>query len=130
MNDIIKQLKKARENKLTFKTRVDGDIIATWQISKRREGNLSEMSLYEIEGDKYIVLHFSNKYPNPEDIIEGSTEKSFKCIRVNDNEFDVIVNGIITYRLNNLEDNYINTYSYICGWCLANDFNIHTILDV
>ncbi|APC44414.1 hypothetical protein [Pseudoalteromonas phage PH357] len=69
MNDIIKQLQKARENKLTFKTRVDGDIIATWQISKRREGNLSEMSLYEVEGNKYIVLHFSNKYPNPEDII-------------------------------------------------------------
>lgn len=125
---IIEELNKARKIKAPLKeSRIGGDIVATIQISKRNGSNkFSEMSLYEIEGDKfYLVVHEHKKYPSPEDISRKTYER---CYELHYEDFNVIVQGIINYREKRLQEFYVNTYSYIIGWCRAFDFDIQEML--
>ena len=125
---IIEELNKARKNKTPLKeSRIEVDIVATLQVSKRNGSNkFSEMSLYEIEGDKfYLVLHENRKYPSPEEIRNNVYERGYK---ISYRDFNVIVQGIINYREKRLQEFYVNTYSYIIGWCRAFDFDIQEML--
>lgn len=126
--NIIEELNKARKNKTPLKeSRVEGDIVATFQVSKRNGSNkFSEMSLYEIEGDKfYLVLHENKEYPSPEEVKNNAYERGYK---LSYRDFNVIVRGIINYREKRLQEFYVNTYSYIIGWCRAFDFDIQEML--
>lgn len=126
--NIIEELNRARESKTPLKeSRVEGDIVATFQVSKRNGSNkFSEMSLYEIEGDKfYLILHENKKYLSPEEVKDNAYERGYK---LSYRDFNVIVQGIINYREKRLQEFYVNTYSYIIGWCRAFDFDIQEML--
>ena len=125
---IIEQLAKARENKTPLQgSRVEGDTVATLQVSKRNGSNIhSEMSLYDVEDKCYLVLHEHKKYPSPEQIKNKSVQRVHE---LSYESFSLIVQGIINYREKRLQEYYINTYSYICGWCQPH-LDIHEMLEI
>lgn len=128
MSNIIEELNKAREGKKSLRTKVEGDIITTWQIANRERVLYSEMSLYIIGGKCFIVLHKNKKYPNPEKVL--AKEGDFVAQEVDSYTSNTIVQGIEAYRGNGLEGEYVNTYSYLSGWCLSREINLHKVLDI
>ena len=128
MKSIKDQLREARKNKTQLKTKVDGDIVATWQIANRERVIYSEMSLYVVENKRFIVLHKNKQHPNPEKVLLGAGDFSVQA--ADSYVFNTILSAIIAYRESNLEEEYVNTYSYLSGWCLSKEVNIHKVLDI
>lgn len=125
--NIVEELNKARKNKKQLKTRIDGDIITTIQVSKRKDKNKSELSLYLIEDEHYLVLHENKKHPDPEKV-KGKVGNIY-TEKLSYEDTSILLKGIMDYRDNRLEECYVNTYSYLCGYCISKGFKIHKILN-
>lgn len=129
MSDKIKEaLNKARQNKQPLKEereRVEGQVIISTQVSKRNNptGAFSEMTIVEVEGVTYTVLHHFNGMPSMDSIWYGE-EGNYKAVILPADVVDTIVEAIVDYRHHKFEKEYVNMYSYLWGYCMCDGFDL------
>ena len=118
--DIKKALQEARENKQVIVddvTPVEWEILITTQVAKRNSltGAFSELTIMKINDELFSVVHHMNKMPSPEKEfhrLDGDYRAVKGSLLAN-----VLVEGVVNYRNNNLEKEYVNMYSYLWGYC-------------
>ena len=120
--DIKKALQQARENKTPIKgplPEVEWELLVTTQVAKRNNvtGAYSELSVMKINGEYYSVVHHMNKMPSPSKVFYGE-KCEYKAIN-NKSLAITLKEGIIAYRDNNLEKEYVNMYSFLWGYCCS-----------
>jgi len=118
--DIKKALQEARENKQVIVddvTPVEWEILITTQVAKRNSltGSFSELTIMKINNELFSVVHHMNKMPSPEKVFHN-LDGDYRAVK-GSLLANVLVEGVVNYRNNNLEKEYVNMYSYLWGYC-------------
>lgn len=118
--DIKKALQQARENKQPLVddvTPVEWEILTSTQVAKRNNltGAFSELTIMKINKELFSVVHHINKMPSPEKVFH-KLSGDYKAVQ-NSLLANVLLEGVVNYRNNNLEKEYVNMYSYLWGYC-------------